>query len=132
MNKGKLKTYKKPPVSDQTLNSYIRYFRTLFNACRDKFNDLDVGVINISNYPFKKYKFRKVDRSAGFRSIEIDQLTQLINMDPETLMGRKKIARDMYLLSFYLIGINPTDLFDLTLKDFKNERISYELYSKKV
>lgn len=53
-------------------------------------------------------------------------------MDPETLMGRKKIARDMYLLSFYLIGINPTDLFDLTLKDFKNERISYELYSKKV
>lgn len=125
LNQGKLRTYKKAPVSDQTLNNYIRDFRTLFNACRDSYNDTDLGIITIPNYPFKKYKFKTLNKTKGFRTIEIQTLKKLINTEITQLDGRLLLARDMYLLSFYLIGINPTDLYDLTKDNLVKDRIEY-------
>jgi hypothetical protein len=43
-------------LSDSGIYNHMRDLRTLFNAARIKYNDEDLGIIQIQHYPFKKYK----------------------------------------------------------------------------
>lgn len=91
------------------ISSYMARFRVIFNKGREKYNDDDRGIIKIPNYPFKKYKIVQPLGSAKDSCLTIDQMKRFIAYQP--IFKRSKLAKDMFLLQFSLIGINSKDLF---------------------
>jgi len=89
--------------------SYMARFRVVFNKGRERYNDEDRGIIKIANYPFKKYKIVQPLGSAKNSCLTVEQMNLFINHKPS--LNRSKLAKDMFLLQFCLIGINTKDLF---------------------
>lgn len=73
-----------------------------------------------TNYPFKKFCIKT--EAIPIRNISVEQLRTLrdCNVEPN-----KRIFRDLFMLSFYLCGINPVDLLRLTKDNVRNNRIVY-------
>ena len=71
-------------------------------------------------YPFRKYKIKREE--TRHRALERGEVTELMNKE---LSPRQKIYRDFFLLSLYLVGINPKDLLLLEPSDMENGRITY-------
>lgn len=71
--------------------------------------------------------YLKIDSSAEddtpLRSLPVTAMRQLMDM---TLSGKKAMYRDAFVLSFLLIGINPTDLKKLTKDSVVNGRLQYK------
>lgn len=84
-----------PSVNARSI--HLRNIRTVFNAA------IDDGITN--NYPFRKYRIKSEQRQNT--GIGVDALRKIITKE---LSGSLKNARDCFLLSFYLIGINMADL----------------------
>lgn len=71
--------------------------------------------------------YLKIDSSAEddtpLRSLPVSAMRQLMDMK---LGGKKAMYRDAFVLSFLLIGINPTDLKKLTKDSVVNGRLQYK------
>lgn len=114
--------------SDNKVNTialHLRNLRAVFNRAIDE-EAIPQGV-----YPFRRFKIRK--EATPKRSLTIDELRTLRDCPCEDWQEK---WRDMFMLIFYLIGINTVDLMDLT--EIRNGRIEYRrakthrLYSIKV
>lgn len=103
------------------IHTFMRDLRLLFNAARDKFNDEDTGKILIAHYPFRKYKIAEAPAPIK-RNLTIDQIKTIRDFEID-FEGRMKIARDLFMLSFYLCGMNAVDLYKAD--KLENGRINY-------
>ena len=105
---------------------HLRNIRAIFNYA------LDEEITTA--YPFRKFKIRREDTRK--RSLSVEQLREYIGLSD--LSDTDTEYRDMFLLIFYLIGINITDLAALTPESVVNGRIEYrraktgKLYSIKI
>ena len=90
---------------------YMGKLQCLFNYAVD--NDLT------ENYPFKKLKIKYQETKK--RDLSLEQLRFLFTND----FGKYQIAVDYFKLTFYLIGINQVDMFEL--QEISNRgRIEYD------
>ncbi|MGI6814624.1 phage integrase SAM-like domain-containing protein [Bacteroides sp. KG123] len=102
---------------------HLRNIRAVFNYAIDE----EITTL----YPFRKFKIRKEETRK--RSLTVEQLRQLRDYPCEPYQER---YRDMFMLMFYLIGVNAVDLFNA--KKLVNGRLEYKraktgkLYSIKV
>lgn len=101
--------------------TYLTNIRTLFNAAVFKYNDEDAGITVITHYPFRKYKFEK-KKLAQKRSLKPTVIRQIIGFTEEK-PTRATLGRDVFLISFYLLGTNLIDLFEA--RRFEHDRIIY-------
>lgn len=113
-----------PPVSDMTIRNYMSNIRTLFNAAIMQFNDDDKDEIVIKHYPFKKYKIKPLQETKK-RNLSIAQIKAILTLPDDGLTERAIIARDVFLISFMLVGTNTVDLFGMPASSIKNGRITY-------
>lgn len=120
---GKPVTTVSKPVSDTSLYNYMRDLRTLFNEALNHYNNEDLGIILIKHYPFKKYKVG----SAPLTENRNNNLEEVIRIrDCKVLPNtRAELARDLYMLSFYLCGMNAVDLFKISTDNVRNGRVDY-------
>jgi integrase len=101
---------------------YLSYVRRLFNLAVDEYNDEDMGRIVIKVNPFRKFKIpqaRKFDRDPTLTPKQI----QLIYNMPYTKIKTINLVKDVFIISFLLIGTNAIDLYSCT--DFDGEYITY-------
>lgn len=114
--------------SGMKVNAYaihLRNIRAVFNYAID--NEYT------SLYPFRKFSIKKEETRK--RSLSAGQLRELIGYKCEPYQER---YRDMFVLMFYLIGINAVDLFLAKPGDLVNGRLEYKraktgkLYSVKI
>lgn len=102
---------------------HLRNIRAVFNYAIDE----EITTL----YPFRKFKIKKEETAK--RCLTPEQVALLRGYDCEE---HQKRYRDIFMLMFYLIGINAVDLFNL--KQLVNGRIEYnraktgKLYSIKV
>lgn len=102
---------------------HLRNIRAVFNYAIDE----EITTL----YPFRKYKIKKEETRK--RSLTVEQLKMLRDYPCEPYQER---YRDMFMLMFYLIGVNAVDLFNA--KELVNGRLEYKraktgkLYSVKV
>lgn len=102
---------------------HLRNIRAVFNYAIDE--------EKTTLYPFRKYKIKKEETRK--RSLTVEQLKMLRDYPCEPYQER---YRDMFMLMFYLIGVNAVDLFNA--KGLVNGRLEYKraktgkLYSVKV
>ncbi len=124
----RLNQFKKPiektikGLSDTGLHNHMRDLRILFNNIKDFYNDEDLGVIIVKHYPFKKYKLTNVTESTK-QKLTIDQIKGIKDFEPP-IGSRMEIARDLFMLSFYLCGMNAVDLWKLE-NNKSLERVEY-------
>lgn len=114
--------------SGMKVNAYaihLRNIRAVFNyAIDEEYTTL---------YPFRKFQIKKEETRK--RSLSLGQLRQLRDYPCEEYQVR---YRDMFMLMFYLIGINAADLFLARKSDVVDGRLEYKraktgkLYSVKI
>lgn len=116
-------TTKEKGLSDSGLHNQMRDLRTLFNAARDLYNNEDLGIYRIKHYPFKKYKVG----SPPLTKKRNNTLEQVLTIrDCVTTPGsRAELAKELYMLSFFLCGMNAVDLYQVTERDIRNGRVDY-------
>lgn len=103
-------------IKSPSLNAraiHLRNIRAVFNAAID--DELT------TNYPFRKFKIRT--ETTRKRSLTAETIREIAfrKIDNENVA----YARDMFILSFLLIGINTIDLYNLKGIDSEG-RISYK------
>lgn len=116
-------TTTKKGISEACLYNHMRDLRTLFNAARAKFNDEEIGIIRIPHYPFKKYKVGSPPATAN-RNIEKSVILKLVNTNTEP-GSRSELAKELFLLSFMLCGMNAVDLYYCTTDNIRDGRLEY-------
>jgi site-specific recombinase XerD len=104
--------------------NYMRTFRALFNKCRDFYNDDDRGITMIPHYPFKKYTMPKRTSEAVDHALSLKEMRKFVTYQPQS--PGEEFAKDMFLLMFYLIGIESKDLF--YCGKAKKGRIEYQRF----
>ena len=115
----------KTSPSRNARNIHLRNIRAVFNYAIDE--------EYTTSYPFRRFKIKAEETRK--RSLTVEQLRTLRDYPCEEW---QKKYRDMFMLMFYLIGINAADLFNAKPGDFVNGRLEYKraktgkLYSVKV
>lgn len=100
-------------MKTNSIGVHMRNIRTAYNDAINK------GMANLLDYPFRSYKIpREATRKRNLTGQEIATIYHKELSDP--LM---RWARDMFILSFFLMGINTVDLFKL--KNIEDGRIYY-------
>ncbi len=119
-------------IGSRGLESNLAAIRALFNFAKDEYNDEDLEEIRISHYPFAKYKIPKADIPEQ-RALKIEEIAKIAGFrygakskyDPRREISRPELARDVFLLSFFLVGINSKDLYELTPANVKDGYLTY-------
>ena len=94
------------------IGTHLKNIRAVFNYAIDE----EVTTL----YPFRKFKIKR--EQTRKRSLTIDELKLLKNYPCEEYL---EFYRDIFMLIFYLIGINLEDLLFLTKDNLMNGRIEY-------
>lgn len=123
---------KQPPrkdckKGDRAQGLYIAQIRAMYNRAKKEFNDEDAGVIRIPYSPFNKVEIPKPSLTRK-RALTVEQMRKLAEIPYTTILqpgvNRFNFAKDVFLLSFFLVGMNEADLFTAT--DCKDGRITYQ------
>lgn len=93
-----------------TISIHMRNIRAVVNYAID--NEVT------TYYAFRRYKIK--NEATRKRNFDVDTLRRVFNVEVEPWMER---YRDMFKLTFMLIGINPVDLTNL--KAVENGRVNY-------
>lgn len=99
---------------------YISVIHNVFSAAKMRYNDEDTGIIKIPNNPFSKYIYPKKPVSRK-KALTKEQILSIMRF--ETKLKGVQIARDAFIISFLLCGINSVDLYYATDND---GRVDYE------
>lgn len=126
-NFGRMKLKHFKGVSDSTLHHYLTDIRTVFNALRKKYNGEHEDEKLIRHYPFSKYELVDVPQTPK-RNLKPILIKLIRDFKDRTYMGthgtnRVTLAKDVFMLSFYLAGMNTVDLYHI--KSHKDGRLNY-------
>lgn len=106
---------------NRAVSLYMGRIRALFNKAKSEFNDEDLGIIRIPGNPFSKYKV-KSEYATRKRALTVEEIQKIIDFEPSS--KRAELAKDCFIISFCLIGMNAVDLY-LCSKPKGNELIYF-------
>ena len=110
-SKGRSVTMTRKPCKAQTIKDYLGDIQTIFNAARDKYNDEDSEVMLITHFPFRNKKLQvDVKEEPAKRDLTIEEVAQIVKAD-NLPTARMQLARDVLLISFYLLAMNTADIY---------------------
>lgn len=93
---------------------YFSTIATIYRRARREFNDTADGSVPIPRDPFSVVRAPAQTRNRK-RALPAADVARI--RDCETGGGLEELARDMFMLSFYLVGINAADLYELRWSD---------------
>lgn len=99
-------------VGVNTISIYMRTIRAIFNKA--------INEELTENYPFKKFKIKQ--KPTPSRSLTIEEMKKIVAYQ---CSGVDEFNRDLFLLSFCLIGINFADLLTLRKANIVDGRVTF-------
>ena len=113
------------PLSNSGIHVAMSSIKTIFNCALEEFNDYELGDIVITNNPFKSYKIPPVCVPQK-RAVDAAIIKKVFNYtaNPGRTFRLAEMARDVYMLSFCLAGMNAVDLYNS--RDLNEGRIEYK------
>lgn len=115
--------------SGRAASLYYANIRSLHNMAKREHNDEDLGIIRIPLSPFAKVKAPPVPESRK-RALPIETLRAIAALPDRPIrinqMNPFNLARDVFTLSFFLVGINTIDLWAQKNMHIKDGRLIYE------
>ena len=115
----KLMQQGKRVTSNRTLSLYLVSIKKLFNEAKRKFNKKDKNLILIPNSPFEDFKIPKQEATRK-RAIPADIIKKVWKLPYKDMKKGYRstchynLAKDCFILSFCLMGINSADLYNAT------------------
>lgn len=100
-----------------TIRIYLNNIRAVFNHA------IDNDIIKIELFPFRKFKVDQEE--TDYRNLTVVDIKKLMT-GPYTLAQKKAV--DIWMLSFFLIGINLKDLLYSTKDNIKKGRLIYKRF----
>lgn len=116
--KNMLEVGKRVP-SNRCLSLYLMSLRHLYSEAQKYYNKPDKGIIRIPYTPFEYFKIPKQEATRK-RAIQPQQITEIWNLPYQNIHKgakhtcRPDLAKDCFILSFCLMGINSADLYNAT------------------
>lgn len=107
--------------SNRSVSLYMSSIRHLFNEAKKFYNDYDRNIVLISNSPFEIFKVPKQEVTRK-RAIAPDLLKKIWELPyrytatGDEAICRYNLAKDCFMLSFCLIGMNSVDLFNAIVR----------------
>ena len=118
----KLAAQGKRVPSNRSLSLYLVSIKKLFNEAKKKYNRKDKNLILISNSPFENFTIPKQEVTRK-RAIPADIIKKVWKLPYKDMKKgykatcRYNLAKDCFILSFCLMGINSADLYNATEMD---------------
>ncbi len=99
------------PKGGRAVSAYLASVRAIHNKAKAEFNDEDRGVIRIPFSPFKNFKIKPQPKTRK-RGLTPEQIQAIIDLPyEEGEKSRRNLAKDCFILSFALIGMNSVDMY---------------------
>ena len=114
--------------SNRCLSLYLMNLRHLYNEAQKYYNKPDKGLIRIPHSPFEYFKIPKEEVTRK-RAIQPQQIKAIWNMPYQNIYKGHKgtcrfdLAKDCFILSFCLMGINSADLYNV--RELRDNRLIY-------
>jgi hypothetical protein len=122
-NEPSQRGHRDKPKGSRAVSLYLTYLRALYNSAKDKYNDEERSIIPIPFNPFKSVKIKYGQTRK--RALPVQTIRAIIDL-PYADGGkwnRFNLAKDCFLLSFCLMGMNSVDLY--TCSELKGNIITY-------
>lgn len=113
-------------TGERKVSLYLTMIRALHNKIKEEYNNEDIGIIKIPYSPFVKFKVPK-PKTTKKRALTIQDIQKIIDTpyveSPRAGNNRFNLAKDLFILSFGLVGMNSIDLYNCT--EYKDGHITY-------
>jgi len=114
--------------SNRCLSLYLMSLRHLYCEAQKYYNKPDKGLIRIPHTPFEYFKIPRQEATRK-RAITPEQIKAIWNMPYQNIHKgtkhtcRPDLAKDCFILSFCMMGINSVDLYNAT--ELRDNRLIY-------
>ena len=114
--------------SNRSLSLYLISIKKLFNEAKKRYNKKDKNLILIPNSPFIELEIPKQEATRK-RAISADIIKKVWKLPYKDMKKgykatcRYNMAKDCFILSFCLMGMNSADLYNAT--EMKGNTITY-------
>ena len=103
--------------SNRATSLYLGSIRHLFNEAKKRHNDYDRNIIIIANDPFKTFTVPKQSTITRKRALPPELIKKIWELPYQSIEGYKtenrfNLAKDCFILSFCLMGMNSADLYN--------------------
>lgn len=116
------------PEMSRAPSHYMESLRAIHNEMKREYNDEDAGIIRIPFSPFSKYKIpgRVLTKK---RALPVEVIRKIYKLkyrevSKRDITNRFNLAKDCFILSFCLIGMNSADLYHCT--DLNDGKLTYK------
>lgn len=99
----------KSGLSTNSVNSYMGAISIIFNAAKRRYNDYNTGDIVIKNDPFKIYSPPRLEPTSK-KAVEREIVRKIY--DFHSAKDVPEMTRDLFLMSFFMAGMNLVDIYD--------------------
>lgn len=99
--------------SANTTGIHLRNIRMVYNRA------IDQGKADLSQYPFRRFKIKQAPTRD--RDLEVEDIKKI--RDADLKLKAQKRARDLFMLSFYLCGVNFKDMLYAQKDDITRGRL---------
>lgn len=107
-------------VMETTLFAYLKNLRAVYNRA------IKEGIAKAENYPFQEYKLSQFNTSTIKRAVSRGDIKAIESLDTSNELPRIIEAKQYALFSYYVFGINLTDMAYLRWADIdSNNVLSY-------
>lgn len=115
---------------NNAIKLYMTVLKAVFNQAKYEYNDDEAGLIRIPLSPFSRYSMPENIQAAS-RVLTVEQIQEIIDL-PYFRNGspyyQLNMAKDVFLLSFALMGMNSADMYEVA--SYEDGIISYEQRKK--
>ncbi len=105
--------------SDTTISQLFRTLRSVFNKA------VELQLVKRDYYPFDAYKVSKFDTRTKKRAISKEDIRQITAFDLSEFRPLARLARDIFVFSYFGAGINFADIALLKYGNIQNGRVQY-------
>jgi integrase len=95
----------------RTPTLYLSNIRALISLAQNELNDEDLDIMPVKVNPFRKFKIPRQPKSDREITLNSQQIRFIYNYPENSLV------KDVFMLSFFLIGMNAIDIYELTKFD---------------
>ena len=104
---------------DTTISQLFRTLRSVFNKA------IELQLVKRDYYPFDTYKISKFDTRTKKRAITKEDVRKVIALDLSQGYPSERLARDIFVFSYFGAGINFADIALLKYGNIRDGRVQY-------
>lgn len=105
--------------SDNSIATKFSVLRAVYNRASEE------HVFIVEENPFQRFKLGRLWTTTRKRAIAKEDIRRLATFDLSESAPYRKFARDIFLFSYFMAGINFRDIAGLKYSDIQNGRLMY-------